>query len=118
MDKTNCSLDGNGGGQGGWPATNVTVSRAIHPGTASKSKIASTLICGSNAADEALPLHIMFYLKTTDEKYSMNIEWCFWLNLCFCSVWTFFPTELFSLSYSEPKREDRFPCSGSASQII
>ncbi|MFN9978749.1 MAG: hypothetical protein ACK53Y_02485, partial [bacterium] len=70
MDKTNCSLDGNGGGQGGWPATNVTVSRAIHPGTASKSKIASTLICGSNAADEALPLHIMFYLKTKDEKYS------------------------------------------------
>jgi hypothetical protein len=76
--KQNFSLDGSDEGCGGQPASSITISGAIHPGTsANKSNVASTLMCGSNAAGEALPLHIMFSSKAEDEKnYLVNIEWC------------------------------------------
>jgi hypothetical protein len=85
MDETNFSLDGGDGGHGGRPTSSITISGAICPGTsANKSKIASTLMCGSNAAGEALPLHIMFSSKAEDEKkYSINIEWPFGLPRVF-----------------------------------
>ena len=51
MDETNFSLDGSDGGRGGRPASSITISGAIRPGTsANKSNVASTLMCGSNAA--------------------------------------------------------------------
>ncbi len=59
MDKTNFSLDGSDEGCGGQPASSITISGAIRPGTsANKSNIASTLMCGSSTAGEALPLHM------------------------------------------------------------
>jgi hypothetical protein len=40
--------------------------------------IASTLMCGSNAAGQPLPLHIMFSSAAQEENnYSMSAEWMF-----------------------------------------
>jgi hypothetical protein len=61
MDEANFSLDGSDGGY-----------------------VASILMCGSNTAGEALPIHIMFSSKAEDEKnYSVIIEWCFSLPRVF-----------------------------------
>jgi hypothetical protein len=46
------------GGQGDWSATLVSISRAVHPGTAvNKSKI------------KALPLQIFFSLRQREKKF-------------------------------------------------
>jgi hypothetical protein len=55
------SLDGSDGGGGGRPSASYTVSGFHHPGTAAnKRSIASTLMCGKNAAGEPLPWYTMF----------------------------------------------------------
>jgi hypothetical protein len=79
LDETNFSLDGSDGGRGGRPSASYTVSGFCRPGTASnKTSVASTLMCGSNAAGEPLPLHIMFSSAAQDEtNYSVSAEWMF-----------------------------------------
>jgi hypothetical protein len=80
------------GGQGDWSATLVSISRAVHPGTAvNKSKI------------KALPLQIFFSLRQR-EKNSVNIEWCFGLPRVFTQFGHSSPQSL-PASNSEPKRE-------------
>ncbi len=67
VDETNFSLDGSDGGRGGRPANTITISNAARPGTGqNKSSISSSLMHGSNAAGESMPIHIMFASKTKD----------------------------------------------------
>lgn len=41
-----------------------------------KTNISSSLMCGSNAAGEAMPLHIMFSSDAKDElNYAVNAAW-------------------------------------------
>ncbi len=72
-------LDGSDGGRGGRPVASYIVSGARRPGTATnKASISSTLVCGSNAAGEPLPLHIMFSSSAQSEDYySVSAEWMF-----------------------------------------
>ena len=78
LDETNFSLDGSDGGRGGRPAASVTVVDATLTGIATnKSSISSTLMCGSNAAEEPLPLHnIMFSSDAqNEENYGVSLSW-------------------------------------------
>jgi hypothetical protein len=46
--------------------------------------ISSTLVCGSNAAGEPLPLHIMFSSSAqSEDNYSVSAEWMFDLSRVF-----------------------------------
>ncbi len=68
IDETNLSLDGLDSGHGGQPACSITMKNCNHPGTAqNKSSISSSLMCGSNAVGEAMPLHIMFSSEARKE---------------------------------------------------
>jgi hypothetical protein len=61
VDETNLSLDGSDGGRGGRPGCTITIKHCSRPGTAqNKSSVSSSLMCGSNATGEAMPMHIFF----------------------------------------------------------
>ena len=79
LNEMNFSLDGNDGGQGGHPAIAVTINGVSQPAMAiNKMSISSILRCGSNAAEEALPLHIMFSSDAENvENCSVSAEWIF-----------------------------------------
>jgi hypothetical protein len=70
IDETNLSLDGSDGGRGGRSACTITMKHCNRPGTAqNKTSLPSSLMCASNAAGEAMPLHIMF---SSDAKEGEN----------------------------------------------
>ena len=77
IDETNLSLDGADGGHGGRPACSITIKNCNRPGTAqNKSSISSSLMCGSNAAREAMSIHIMFSSDAKEESnYAVNAAW-------------------------------------------
>jgi hypothetical protein len=79
------SLDGSDGGHGGRLAASYIVSGARRPRTAAnKTSVSSTLVCGSSAAGEPLPLHIMFSSSAqNEENYSVSAEWMFDLPCVF-----------------------------------
>jgi hypothetical protein len=69
MDKTKFSTDGSDGGIGGRPENSITLLDVARAYTAmNKSSMSSTLMCGSNAAGEALPVHIMFSADAQEEN--------------------------------------------------
>jgi hypothetical protein len=37
--------------------------------------MSSTLMCGSNAAGEALPIHMMFSYDAQEENYQVDARW-------------------------------------------
>jgi hypothetical protein len=70
VNETNLSLDGSDGGCGGRPGCTIMIKHCSRPGTAqNKSSVSSSLMCGSNAAGEAMPMHIMF---SSDAKEEAN----------------------------------------------
>jgi hypothetical protein len=77
IDETNLSLDGSDGGRGGRPACTITMKHWNRPGTAqNKTSLSSSLMCGSNTAGEAMPLHIMFSSDAKEaENYAVNAAW-------------------------------------------
>lgn len=77
IDETNLSLDGSDGGRGGRPSCTITIKHCSRPGTAqNKTSVSSSLMCGSNAAGEAMPLHIMFSSDASNEEnYAVNAAW-------------------------------------------
>jgi hypothetical protein len=77
IDETNMSLDGSDGGRGGRPACTITIKLCNRPGTAqNKTNVSSSLMCGSNAAGESMPLHIMFSSDAKDElNYAVYAAW-------------------------------------------
>jgi len=77
IDETNLSLDGSDGGRGGRPACTITMKHCNRPGTAqNKTSLSSSLMCGSNAAGEAMPLHIMFSSDAKEaDNYAVNAAW-------------------------------------------
>jgi len=73
IDETNLSLDGSDGGRGGRPASTITIKHCQRPGTAqNKAGLSSSLMCRSNAAGEAMPLHIMFSSKAEEENMTLT----------------------------------------------
>jgi hypothetical protein len=75
-DKTKFSTDGSDGGIGGRPANSVIISDTTRAGTGTnKSSLSNTLMCGSNAAGEPLPVHVMFSSDTQEENYSIDYCW-------------------------------------------
>jgi len=54
----------------------ISVRGVVHPGTAqNKSSSSSTLMCGSSAAGEPLPIHLMFASDAAkDEFFLVNAE--------------------------------------------
>jgi hypothetical protein len=76
IDETNLSLDGSDGGRGGRPACTITIKHCQRPGTAqNKVGLSSSLMCGSNAAGEAMPLHVMFSSKAEEENMAVKLSW-------------------------------------------
>ena len=77
IDETNLSLDGSDGGRGGRPSYSISIKGCQRPGTGqNKSGLSSSLMCGSNAAGEPMPLHIMFSSSAShEENYSVNPAW-------------------------------------------
>ena len=76
IDETNLSLDGSDGGRGGRPACSITIKHCQRPGTAqNKAGLSSSLMCGSNAAGEAMPLHVMFSSKAEEENMAVKLSW-------------------------------------------
>ncbi|MGH7954904.1 MAG: hypothetical protein ACREOZ_02970, partial [Gloeomargaritales cyanobacterium] len=77
MDETSLSLDGSDGLRGGRPAYSITVRGQSRPGTpTNKSSVSSTLMCGSNAAGEPLPLNICFSSDAQEEEnYQVKASW-------------------------------------------
>jgi hypothetical protein len=61
MNETKFSMDGSYGEIGGRPANYITIAGTTRSGTAiNKASLSSTLMCGSTAAGEPLPIHAMF----------------------------------------------------------
>lgn len=77
IDETKLSLDGSDGGIGGRPCCTIHVKMKCRMGTASnKSGCSSTLICGSNAAGEPMPMFIAFASEAeNDENYKVRADW-------------------------------------------
>jgi hypothetical protein len=76
MDDTKFSIDGSDGGIGGHPANSVTISDTTRAGTGTnKSSLSSTLICGSNAMGEPLPVHVIFSSDAQEENGSIDYHW-------------------------------------------
>jgi hypothetical protein len=76
MDETKFSMDGSDGGIGGCPANSITLLGVARAGTAmNKASISSTLVCGSNATGEALPVHVMFSSDAQEENYQVDTRW-------------------------------------------
>ncbi len=76
FDETCLSLDGTEGRRGGCPKITLHDPRLPYNGKRSnKDSLTATLICGSNAAGEALPPHFQFQMKaTTDEGHRLRNE--------------------------------------------
>ncbi len=74
FDETNLSLNGSDGGHGGCPRCTITIKHCSRPGTAqNRSNVYSSLMCGSNAAVEAIPMYIMFLSNAKEEaNYVVN----------------------------------------------
>jgi hypothetical protein len=69
FDETCLSLDGTEGRRGGRPEITLHDPRLPYNGKRlNKDSLTATLICGSNAADEALPPHFQFQTKATTDK--------------------------------------------------
>jgi hypothetical protein len=81
FDETCLSLDGSEGRRGGRPQMTLHIPRLPYAGKrANKDSLTATLVCGSNAAGEALPPHFQFQTKaTTDEGERLR-------NKVFCHV--------------------------------
>jgi hypothetical protein len=76
MNETKFSTDGSDGGIGGRPANSVTISDTTRDGTGTKkSSLSSTLMYGSNAAGEPLPVHVIFSSDAQEENYSIDYRW-------------------------------------------
>lgn len=77
LDESNLSLDGSDGLRGGRPASSIIARGVNRIGTAqNKSSVSSTIICGSNAFGEAMPIHIVYSSDATDEtRFSVNTDW-------------------------------------------
>jgi hypothetical protein len=76
MDETKFSTDGSDGGIGGRPSNSITMLDVARAGTAlNKAIMSSTLMCGSNATCEALPIHVMFTSDAQEENYQVDIRW-------------------------------------------
>jgi hypothetical protein len=76
MDETCLSLDGSNGNRGGRPTVTYHDIRFPHLGQAtSKSALATTMICGSNASGEPMPPHFQFQTAAqTTEAEAIRIE--------------------------------------------
>ncbi len=74
IDEVSQWLDG---GHGGHPGCSITINHCSRPGTAqNKSSASSSLMCGSNAAGEAMPMHIMVLSDAKEEaNYAVNASW-------------------------------------------
>jgi hypothetical protein len=69
MDQTKFSMDGLDGEIGGHPANSITIAGTTRSGTATdKASLSSTLMCGSTAAGEPLPIHAMFSSDAQEEN--------------------------------------------------
>ena len=69
FNKTCLSLDGTEGRRGGRPEITLHDPRLPYNGKRSnKDSLTATLVCGSNAAGEALPPHFQFQTKATTEE--------------------------------------------------
>ncbi len=69
FDKICLSLDGTEGRRGGRPEITLHNPCLLYNGKqAKKDSLMKTLICGSNAAGKALPLHFQFQRKATMDK--------------------------------------------------
>lgn len=69
IDETKLSDDGSDGGVGGRPPSTIHVKGQFRTGTATnKSSVSSTLICGSNAAGEAIPVVVVFPSERENEE--------------------------------------------------
>ena len=69
FDETCLSLDGSEGRRGGRPQMTLHIPRLPYAGKrANKDSLTATLVCGSNAAGEALPPHFQFQTKATTDK--------------------------------------------------
>jgi hypothetical protein len=76
MDETEFSMDGSDGGIGGRPAKSITMLSVSIAGTAmNKASMSSTLMRGSNAAGEVLPVHVIFYSDAQEENYQVDARW-------------------------------------------
>jgi len=68
FDETCLSLDGSEGQRGGRPQMMMHDPRLPYNGKrANKDSLTATLVCGSNAAGEALPPHFQFQTKATTD---------------------------------------------------
>jgi hypothetical protein len=79
MDETKLSTggsDGSYGGIGGHPVNSVMIADTTRAGTSTnKSNLSSTLMCGSNATDDPLPVHVMFSYDAQEGNYSIDYMW-------------------------------------------
>lgn len=73
LDETKLSLDGSDGGIGGRPCYTIQVKQqSFRTGTAAnKASASSTLICGSNAAGEPMPIFVVF---SSDAEHEVNFR--------------------------------------------
>jgi hypothetical protein len=76
MDETKFSTDGSDGGIGGRPVNSITMMGVARARTAvSKASMSRTLMCGSNSAGEALPIHVIFSSDAQEESYQVDARW-------------------------------------------
>jgi hypothetical protein len=76
MDETKFSMDGSDGENGGRPAKSITIAGTTISGTATnKASLSSTLMCGSTAAGEPLPIHAMFLSDAQEENMVVDYRW-------------------------------------------
>jgi len=77
IDESNLCLDGSDGNRGGRPALSIIAEGLNRVGTAqNKSSVTSTIMCGSNAYGETLPLHIVFSSDASNEEnFTVNTDW-------------------------------------------
>jgi hypothetical protein len=76
MDETKFSIDGSDGEIGGLPANSITIAGTTRSGTAkNKANLSSTLMCGSTAAGEPLPIHAMFSSDAQEENMVVDYRW-------------------------------------------
>jgi hypothetical protein len=76
MDETKFSMDGSDGAIGGHPAKSITIAGTTRSGTATnKASLSSTLMCGSTASGDPLPIHAMFSSDAQEENMVVDYRW-------------------------------------------
>jgi hypothetical protein len=79
MDETKFSMDradGGIGGIGGRPTNSITIANITRSGTGyNKASMSSTLMCGTNAAGEPPPVHVMFSSNAQEENFVVDCHW-------------------------------------------